>query len=131
MIAVIALVMLLVGFGAAFVLNPAHTKTTTYPTTYVLTYTTTITISPSQGSAYELNCVVTFHGDNPYATVTTVNGTTVTTLLASSYTSLLKDYTTTTSVSSEPGEAVSTATFLPSAQGFPLWNETVCTWLPR
>lgn len=125
-VAVVAIAMLLIGFAGAYFSRP--TETSTYTTLSTTTYSTTVT--SSQGSGFELNCVVTFHGDNPNETTTTVSGETVTTLLASSYTSLLKDYTTTTSVSSEAGEAVSTTALLTSAQSFPQWNETVCTWLP-
>jgi hypothetical protein len=98
-----------------------QTPTSTFIETITSTFTSSITGSQT-GSGYELNCVVTFQGDNPVP-----NGTT---LATSSFISLLKDYTTFTSVSSKAGVAVTTTTALTSAQGFPIWNETVCTWLP-
>jgi hypothetical protein len=120
LLAGLSLVMLLVGFGAALALDSTHEDTTTFTTT----------VTPENGPGFLLNCVVTFHGDDPYDTTTVSGNTTETVLVNSTYTSLLKDYTTTTAESSEPGEAVSTTTALTSAQGFPIWNETVCTWLP-
>jgi hypothetical protein len=130
LIAVFAIAMLAVGFGAAFLLNPSTTRTTT--STYTLTYSTTVTGSQSQGSEYELNCVVSFYSETLVpANITASGQTSVTTFVVNLSSSLLKDYTSSTSVSSDAGVAVSTTTLLASATYYPIWNETVCTWLPR
>jgi hypothetical protein len=125
-VAVLVVAMLIIGFGTAFLLNPATTKTitNTYTTTstYTSTYTSTFTPTPS---GYTVNCVVYFYqvllvmhiGNGSGATSSTGSG-------------LLTDYTAATSLSEEAGYTTSTTTTVVDSGG-PAWNSTVCTWLPK
>ncbi len=115
-IAALAVVMLLAGFGTVYALKPTTTETSTYVTVLTSTYTTTIT--PSQG-ANLLNCVV-----SNFQVLIVSNGTNQTGSV------LETDYTTTTSVGHPAGYSTTTTTSILNSGG-PAWNSTVCTWLPR
>jgi hypothetical protein len=113
-----AILMLLIGFGAAFVLIPVTAKTITS------TYTTTFT---STQSGDPVNCVV--YGHQVYGHETTFsNGSSTLTITTAS--GLATDYTTVTSVQHQPGYMfTTTVTYADDSLG-PGWNSTVCTWLP-
>lgn len=109
--ALLAVIMLVVGFEAAYALKPTYAATTTV-----------ITVD-SGGQGYPVNCVI--YGYQVYLFEGSGSVTT------STYSGLYTDYITVTSIGHQAGYISVTSTDTTTDSAGPGWNSTVCTWLPK